>query len=518
MFGVAKKTNLVPETAVLDLTNGDRTAVVFGREVFQAMNAIKALIEVHSILKLTRSQEENTNEEAMAVSDNTQNEHSNEAVLDSAETNMETTQNEKEHLETLVGAESKGDKHLVPDNVENVSADLEKVSNSCDSTTPVESNTNESSSEVSSQTNPSDRDKPQSGETPDNGKEETIVSIINGYINQIGPTVLKLIESLIAHYGLEPDMLETIHKRLTEKTENTEKKVEQNEHIEKQTETNDQSASEVIGNEVVNSEVINGPNTEQHSVSAEEVSDNEDNEDASGSIFNVTSKQLKDELDKNLKHKLALRFDVTQSSSTKTSNGDNPKTSIGSTKSDKPANAKDTKTEDHQPERFSFVQDIAKQQETITSDIPINENDEMAPVSDNETLETTVSESNNIRTTEEGFYVNVYTLAAEFVRELQRRRSDALEERKNKALANMSVKIDDLKLEMERVGKAVTEELRSAYKSKVKKVENQQKHLDEKKKQLKEAERLMHYYAMTGQDEKLAELMAQINMHTANKQ
>ena len=107
-------------------------------------------------------------------------------------------------------------------------------------------------------------------------------------------------------------------------------------------------------------------------------------------------------------------------------------------------------------------------------------------------------------------------LSTVFINELQGRKKKALMERKDKALKTIHEKIVNLKAEVAKVEDKVKDELTQAYEKKLKKVENQRKQLDMRHKQVEEAEALLDFYARTGQREKLAELMEQLNIQYEN--
>lgn len=126
------------------------------------------------------------------------------------------------------------------------------------------------------------------------------------------------------------------------------------------------------------------------------------------------------------------------------------------------------------------------------------------------------SENDNHQSDEEGFSVNFYLLSSEFIRELGTLKCKALSERKDTALAKIHEKLENLKNEMGRVEEVVMKELELAYARKMKKAAKQQKELDGKHAEIKEIERLLEYYTVTGQADKLAELMAKINIQFEN--
>ncbi|KAL4217043.1 hypothetical protein ACF0H5_023499 [Mactra antiquata] len=111
----------------------------------------------------------------------------------------------------------------------------------------------------------------------------------------------------------------------------------------------------------------------------------------------------------------------------------------------------------------------------------------------------------------EHLIMNIYTFATEFVREMHSQKDDSFRDRKDRALDNVKAKCDHVREEMARVEKCVIVELEKAYEKKRKRVENQSKQVDENRAKLAEAERLLFFYARTGQADKLQELVDQIN-------
>ena len=127
-----------------------------------------------------------------------------------------------------------------------------------------------------------------------------------------------------------------------------------------------------------------------------------------------------------------------------------------------------------------------------------------------------VDDDNDEDDDDDNMQVNFCTVSSAFMNELQSRKQKALMERKDKALQTVHQKIVALKQEVERVENRVHEELTMAYQRKMKKVENQRKQLDKRHETIQNVEELMTHYAETGQNDKLAELMAQLDIQYEN--
>lgn len=122
----------------------------------------------------------------------------------------------------------------------------------------------------------------------------------------------------------------------------------------------------------------------------------------------------------------------------------------------------------------------------------------------------------HFKKTSEGFMVNFYTLSAAFINELQVIKSESLDKRKEKALAELHERIQTMKNEMEKIEDAVTLELAKAYERKMKKSAKQREKMNEKQKQLREAERLLNFYAQTGQHDKIRAMNEELDKICGN--
>ena len=115
--------------------------------------------------------------------------------------------------------------------------------------------------------------------------------------------------------------------------------------------------------------------------------------------------------------------------------------------------------------------------------------------------------------TSDGFMVNFYTLSAAFINELQAIKSQSLEKRKEKALAELHDRIQRMKDEMEKIEDVVTAELSKACEKKIKKTLKLQEKMKERRKQVKEAKKMMVFYAMTGQHDKIREMSEELHSY-----
>ena len=122
----------------------------------------------------------------------------------------------------------------------------------------------------------------------------------------------------------------------------------------------------------------------------------------------------------------------------------------------------------------------------------------------------------HFKKTNEGFMVNFYTLSAAFINELQVIKSKSLDKRKEKALAELHERIQTMKYEMEKIEDAVTLELAKAYDRKMKKSAKQREKMNEKQKQLRDAERLLNFYAQTGQHDKIRAMNEELDRICGN--
>ncbi|XP_045178915.2 uncharacterized protein LOC123538687 [Mercenaria mercenaria] len=336
-------------------------------------------------------------------------------------------------------------------------------------------------------------------------KKKRVLELVREQLSQLGPNVLSLIETLISKYNIPDDIMVAVQERLrnVDKAENCE-----NTDVESDSET-DLDTKDTKDNQNDGAEsAYEEENTEKESKDEDRVSD--DNTDSDGgteessTIFNIPTETIQKEVFEALGHKLKLRFD----------SGAIRKINLDQTDDSCPKfQTKEEKTENNETDgrKTTTSQEMAENFDK-KSETPIENTSREESANPGENSNENVDNENDT----ESFMVNFYSLSSEFIRELQRRKSRALGVRKDKALANIHEKIQRLKKEMEGVEEAVTEELTLAYQRKMKKVEKQRKQLDEKHDQVKEAERLLEYYTMTGQEDKIAELIEQFNIQYEN--
>lgn len=469
LFDIAKKAKLASEEdkeRIEDCQKED--ASIAGLAEVQAMNATKTLLEIHKTLIMNdkkqhidskankEKKEENeteTSPESTCLSDGQLDKGSEKHDDNNAEESKDISKNlHNDELQNTT--ENQGDQ-LVSD--ENVTAIEEKR------------------------------------------------EIIRGKLNQIGQSIYSLIENLMAKYNIPDDVMATVHQRL--RNAQTVKTAERNEHVEEKDsktasniDTDDNKDKSSTDKEADDSAMVHQGNTDK-----EENCDTETETEEPRTIFNVSTETIRNEVYNALGHKLKLIFDNKQCATRRLD-----------------WNQTDDDSDFEFPTKEETTKDIDTPISQTSQDI-VNDDKSNPDTTSENTIADKASEciKNDKETSKaerdpDGFEVNFYSLASEFIRELQRRKCISLNERKNKALANIHDKIERLKKEMIRVEEVVTEELALAYKRKMKKVDKQKKQMDEKHSQIKEAERLLEYYAMTGQEDKIAELAAQFNIQFEN--
>ena len=107
----------------------------------------------------------------------------------------------------------------------------------------------------------------------------------------------------------------------------------------------------------------------------------------------------------------------------------------------------------------------------------------------------------------DGFEVNFRDISQAFVDELQGRKKDVLEERKEKAKALLAAKLVAIKQQVRGVERSMRKELHYAFKEKKKKAKIQRKNLTDRQKEIENVEEQLRHYVATGQQDKIAELM-----------
>ena len=118
--------------------------------------------------------------------------------------------------------------------------------------------------------------------------------------------------------------------------------------------------------------------------------------------------------------------------------------------------------------------------------------------------------SSNADVESEEFEVNFRAVSSAFLNELQSRKKDVLMKRKRKALDMVGAKLIAIKQQVKMVEKQVKGELHAAYKKKLKKTENQRQNLTERQKEIDNVEEMLNHYIATGQMDKVAELMREV--------
>lgn len=457
LFDIAKKTRVVTDEDKARIeTENEAYTTYAGVEEVQAMTATKTLIEMHKALVV--------NEPRQAICENASvSSVDNDKKIDQpkkfkVEKENETDRAEFDCCKDLADNENQNTKTVALDQSQKVvaiHADEDSVSGCND--------------------------------------EAKILEVTRDRLSHLGPTVMALIEKLIIKYSLPHDILSTIAERLS------------NANNEENGETESRDTEDCIEDKKDNANCEQEPgNTDEKDKANEnngaddDGSENEDEE--SQTIFNISTETIRDEVFAALKHKLRLSFDETERVPRKLLDQDDaisPDTSfllVDENEREKLANDHLKATDEREP---TVAESNSSPKGTSHTGGKESE----------ETSNENGDESDGVT-----YMVSFYSLSTEFIKELQRRKSEALSERKSKALANIHDKIERLKKEMERVEETVSEELSLAYKRKMEKVEKQKKHLDERHSQVKEAERLLEYYTMTGQQDKVAELVERFNL------
>lgn len=461
MFDIAKKTRVATDEDKARIEAENEAYITYaGVEEVQAMTATKTLIEMHKALVMNEPRSETSENAPVSSVDNDKKIDLPKKV--EVEKEKETDRAKFDSCKDLADNENQNIKTGALDQSQKVvaiHADEDSVSGCND--------------------------------------EARILELTRDRLSHLGPTVMALIEKLIIKYSLPHDILSTIAERLSNAN-----KEENGETESRYTENRIEDTKDDA-----NCEQEPGKTDEKDTANENNGNDDEGNENEDEdfqTIFNISTDTIRDEVFAALKPKLRLSFDDTERVPRKFLNEDDtlsPDTSFllvdeNERRIHKNDHLKGTDecgtaiAESNSPPNGTLHTDSKESEETS------NENDD---------------DSDGVT-----YIVSFYSLSTEFIKELQRLKSEALSERKTKALANIHDKIDRLKKEMERVEETVSEELSLAYKRKMEKVEKQKKHLDERHSQVKEAERLLEYYTMTGQQDKIAELVERFNLHYEN--
>lgn len=308
---------------------------------------------------------------------------------------------------------------------------------------------------------------------------EQFVAQADGHLDQIGPVIMTLVEGIIEKHNLSENTMYNVQQRLKAKnrgvesrgsgsTRNNETESDKTENTE---ETNANKSDGDIDAGV--DENVTDPDGDDGN---NEVRDTEDTGEPHVNL-GIKSEDMKKEVFDVLKKKFILRFGM-----------------------------EDRKSDLTNLYNKVVEEDKAKEVEKSTG----KESGGYDNVTEGALRETIPLENYNPA---EHIKMNIYSLSIEFIKELHDIKQRTFAERKDRAMIELHMRCFRVKREMKMVEKAVVEELNRAYIRKKKKVENQAKQMDKKQEQLEEAQRLLAFYARTGQHDKLAELMRQINLH-----
>lgn len=319
-----------------------------------------------------------------------------------------------------------------------------------------------------------------------------IAEMTRKHSQTLGNTVLTLINELIDKYSLPDDLMERIEERIIRQySEDTEEKTETPEKIQRSKKRGKQSVAQhkekkddiktkdlgeahYIAQQVTTDPKIKFAHENSNKESAEEYNKNKDKVNDGEDDFDLFAcRNSKDPFEEQFYAALEEKFSI------KFSDSD------------------------------AILLDDDGQKDQAVPVKQVEEGTESESTSEDETCDKKRKTgrkqdlSMHFKRTSEGFMVNFYTLSAAFINELQSIKSKSLDKRKEKALAELHERIQTMKNEMEKIEDAVTEELAKAYEKKMKKSRKQKEKMDEKQQQLREAERLLNFYARTGQHDKI---------------